>query len=95
VVDVRRVRLAHQRAGADPRAGVTLFLAGDAAFRVVLRTGTPRYRAAAAVTALAAWPVSVAADGAAGIALLTAVTAAALAAEGRAERAAGHATVEA
>jgi low temperature requirement protein LtrA len=71
--------------------GVTLFLAGDAAFRRVLRIGPARYRAAAAVAALAAWPVSVTVDAAAGIALLIGVTAAALAAESRAE----HATVEA
>ena len=45
----------------------------------------------AAVLALAAWPLSVAVDAAAGIALLTAVVAGALAVEGRA----GHDTVEA
>jgi low temperature requirement protein LtrA len=47
--------------------GVTLFLAGDVLFRWVLRTGIPRYRAVAAA--------------AAGIALLTAMVAAALIAE--------------
>jgi low temperature requirement protein LtrA len=67
--------------------GVTLFLAGDVAFRHVLRIGTPRCRALAAVLALAAWPLSVAVDAAAGIALLTAVVAAALAAERRLSRA--------
>jgi low temperature requirement protein LtrA len=71
--------------------GVTLFLAGDAAFRHVLGIGTPRYRALAAALALAAWPLAVAVDAAAGIALLTAVVAGALAVENRA----GHATVEA
>jgi low temperature requirement protein LtrA len=58
--------------------GVTLFLTGDVLFRWVLRTGIPWYRAAAAVAALAAWPVATAVDAAAGIALLTAMTAAAL-----------------
>jgi len=72
--------------------GVTLFLAGDVAFRRVLRIGPARYRAAAAAVALAAWPVALAASAAAAIGLLTAVVAAALAAEGLA---AGHATVEA
>ena len=61
--------------------GVTLFLAGDVLFRWVLRTGIPRYRAAAAAAALAAWPVAVTVDAAAGIALLTAMIAAALVAE--------------
>jgi low temperature requirement protein LtrA len=61
--------------------GVTLFLAGDVLFRWVLRTGIPWYRAAAAAAALAAWPVAVAVDAAAGIALLTAMIAAALALE--------------
>ena len=72
-------------------AGVTLFLAGDVWFRQVLGIGRSWYRAAAAGLALAAWPVSASVDAAAGIALLTAVTAAALALEGRAR----HATVEA
>ena len=58
--------------------GVTLFLAGDVLFRWVLRTGIPWYRAAAAAAALAAWPVATAVDAAAGIALLTAMVAAAL-----------------
>jgi low temperature requirement protein LtrA len=58
--------------------GVTLFLAGDVLFRWVLRTGIPWYRAAAAAAALAAWPVATAVDAAAGIALLTAMIAAAL-----------------
>ena len=67
--------------------GVTLFLGGDVAFRHVLHIGTPRWRALAAVLALAAWPLSVWVAAAAGIALLTAVVAGALAVEGRAERA--------
>jgi low temperature requirement protein LtrA len=71
--------------------GVTLFLAGDVVFRQVMGIGTPRYRTLAAVLALAAWPLSVAVDAAAGIALLTAVVAGTLAVEGRAE----HATVKA
>jgi low temperature requirement protein LtrA len=69
--------------------GVTLFLAGDVLFRWVLRfpgqpapadlpSGIPWYRAAAAAAALAAWPVATAVDAAAGIALLTAIIAAAL-----------------
>jgi low temperature requirement protein LtrA len=66
--------------------GVTLFLAGDVIFRRVLRIGTSRYRAAAAAGALAAWPVAVAVGAAAGIALLAAVVATALAAERRAEQ---------
>jgi low temperature requirement protein LtrA len=61
--------------------GVTLFLAGDVLFRGVLRTGIPWYRAAAAALALAAWPVAMSVDAAAGIALLTVMVAAALAAE--------------
>jgi low temperature requirement protein LtrA len=71
--------------------GVTLFLAGDAWFRYVLGIGTPWYRALAAAGALAAWPLAADVDVAAGIALLTAVTAGAVAAGSRA----GHATVEA
>lgn len=71
--------------------GVALFLAGDAAFRHVLRIGSPRYRAAAAAIALAAWPAAIAMPASAGIALLTVVAASALAVERRA----GHATVEA
>jgi len=71
--------------------GVLLFLAGDVAFRSVLGIGNPRYRAAAAVLALAAWPVAAEVDAAAGIALLTVVVAGALAVERRGE----HATVEA
>jgi len=61
--------------------GVTLFLAGDVMFRRVLGTGVPRYRAAAAVAALAAWPLAMSVDAAAGIALLTAMVAASLTAE--------------
>ena len=71
--------------------GVTLFLAGDEAFRHVLRIGTPRYRAAGAAIALAAWPAAIALPATAGIALLAAVVAGALAVERRAR----HATVEA
>jgi low temperature requirement protein LtrA len=67
--------------------GVTLFLAGDVAFRRVLHIGTPGCRAVAAALALAAWPLSVAVNAAAGIALLTAVVAGALAVERHAERA--------
>ena len=66
---------------------MTLFLAGDVPFRQVLRIGTPGCRAVAAALALAAWPLSVAVNAAAGIALLTAVVAGALAVERRAERA--------
>jgi hypothetical protein len=51
--------------------------------RHVLRIGTPMYRALAAALALAAWPLSAAVDAAAGIALLTAVVAGALAVEAR------------
>jgi hypothetical protein len=57
----------------------------------VLGIGAPWCRALAAALALAAWPLSVAVNAAAGIALLTAVVAGALAVEGRA----GHATVKA
>ena len=67
--------------------GVTLFLAGDVAFRRVLGIGTPSFRALGAALALAAWPLAVTVDAAAGIALLTAVVAGALAVERRAERA--------
>lgn len=66
--------------------GVALFLAGDVAFRHALRISPLRYRAGAAVAALAAWPVSVAASAAAGIVLLAVVVAGALAAESRAAR---------
>ena len=66
-------------------------MAGDAVFRRVLGIGDARYRSVAAVLALAAWPVAVAVSAAAGIALLTAVVAGALAVESRAK----HATVEA
>jgi low temperature requirement protein LtrA len=71
--------------------GVTLFLTGDVAFRRVLGIGRPRYRLLAAALAIAAWPLAVSVGAAAGIALLTAVVAGALAVEGFAERA----TVEA
>jgi low temperature requirement protein LtrA len=71
--------------------GVTLFLAGNAAFRRVLRIGTPRYRALALALALAAWPLAVGVAAAAGIALLTAVVAGTLAVERNGTRA----TVEA
>jgi low temperature requirement protein LtrA len=71
--------------------GVTLFLTGDVAFRRVLGIGRPRYRLLAAALAIAAWPLAVSVGAAAGIALLTAVVAGALAVEGFAKRA----TVEA
>jgi low temperature requirement protein LtrA len=70
--------------------GVTLFLAGDVAFRHALRIGPLLYRAGAAAAALVAWPVAVASSAAAGIIVLTVVVAAALAAEGRGQ----HDTVE-
>jgi low temperature requirement protein LtrA len=70
--------------------GVTLFLAGDVAFRRVLGIGRSRYRTLAAALALAAWPLAVSAGAGAAIALLTAVVAGALAAESFA----GRATVE-
>jgi low temperature requirement protein LtrA len=70
--------------------GVTLFLAGDVAFRRVLGIGRSRYRTLAAALALTAWPVAVSVGAGAAIALLTAVVAGALAAESFA----GHATVE-
>ena len=63
--------------------GVTLFLAGDAMFRRVLSIGSPRYRAGAAVIALAAWPVAAAGSAAAGIILLTLVVAGTLGVERR------------
>jgi low temperature requirement protein LtrA len=72
-------------------AGVTLFLAGDVMFRRVLRIGTPWHRAAAAATALAAWPIAMTVGAAAGIIFLTAITALALIAERRA----GQVTVKA
>lgn len=71
--------------------GVTLFLAGDAAFRYALGIGTPAYRALAAALALSAWPLAVSVDAAAGIALLTALVVGALAVAGRQR----HDTVEA
>lgn len=71
--------------------GVTLFLTGDVMFLRVFRIGSARPRAAAAMLALAAWPVAVATASAAAIALLTLVVATAAAkrteASGQAERA--------
>ena len=64
--------------------GVALYLAGDAAFRRSLRIGTQRYRAAAAVVALAVPAVGVTVSVAAEIALLTVIVSAALAVELRA-----------
>lgn len=61
--------------------GVALYLAGDVAFRRALRIGTQRYRAAAAVAALAASAIGVAVSVAAEIALLTLIVAAALVVE--------------
>ena len=66
--------------------GVTLFLGGDVMFRRVLGIGTPWHRTAAAASALAAWPVAMGVGAAAGIALLTAIVAAALADELRARQ---------
>jgi low temperature requirement protein LtrA len=71
--------------------GVALFLGGDVTFRYVLGIGTPGARALATVLALTAWPLSVTVSAGAGITLLTAVVAGALAVERRG----GHATVEA
>jgi low temperature requirement protein LtrA len=64
--------------------GVALYLAGDMAFRRTLRIGTQRYRAAAAIAALAALAVGVTVSAAGQIALLTAIVAAALMVERRA-----------
>jgi low temperature requirement protein LtrA len=64
-------------------AGVALYLAGDVGFRHSLRIGTQRYRAAAAVIAVAASAVGATVSVAAEIALLTLIVAAALAAEGK------------
>ena len=92
--DVALERLTGADPARRPRAvagGVALFLIGDAAFRHVLGMGSPWYRAAGAVVALAGWPAALAMPAWAGIALLTAVVAGALAAERRT----GHATVEA
>ena len=61
--------------------GVILFMAGDVKFRHALGMDVPRYRVAAAVTALSAWPVAVTVSATAAIALLTAVVAASLTAE--------------
>jgi low temperature requirement protein LtrA len=61
--------------------GVALYLAGDVAFRHALRIGTQRYRAAAAVAALAAAAVGVTLSVAGQIALLTLIVAAALVVE--------------
>jgi low temperature requirement protein LtrA len=66
--------------------GVALYLAGDIAFRRTLRIGTQRYRAAAAVAALAAVSVGVTLSAAAQIALLTLIVAAALVVERRRDR---------
>ena len=64
--------------------GVALYLAGDVAFRHALRIGVWRYRAAAAVAALAAAAVGTWFSVAAEIALLTLIVAAALVVERRA-----------
>jgi low temperature requirement protein LtrA len=64
--------------------GVALYLAGDMAFRRTLRIGPQRYRAAAAIAALAALAVGVTVSAAGQIALLTAIVAAALVLERRA-----------
>jgi low temperature requirement protein LtrA len=69
--------------GADGVAFGLGYLAGDALFRQVLRIGALRYRAAAAVASLAVSAVGVTLSVAAEIALLTAIVAAALAAERR------------
>ena len=61
--------------------GVALYLAGDAAFRHVLRIGTQRSRLVAAAAALAASAVGVTWSAAAEIALLVVIVAAALAAD--------------
>lgn len=66
--------------------GVALFLAGDVAFRHVLRIGTQRWRIAAAGACLAVTAVGVTASVTAEIALLAAVVTAALAAEHRGAR---------
>ena len=62
-------------------AGVALYLAGDAAFRHVLRIGTQRSRIVGAAAALAASSVGVTWSVAAELALLTAIVAAALVAD--------------
>jgi low temperature requirement protein LtrA len=64
--------------------GVALYLAGDMAFRRALRVGTQRYRATAAIAALAALALGVTVSAAGQIALLTAIVAAALVVERRA-----------
>ena len=64
--------------------GVALYLAGDVAFRHALRIGVQRYRAAAAVAALAVSGVGVWLSVAAEIALLAAIVVAALVLERRA-----------
>jgi low temperature requirement protein LtrA len=64
--------------------GVALFLGGDAVFRRMLGIGTQRYRAAAAIVALATTIVGVTVSVAAEIALLTLIVAAALIIERRA-----------
>ena len=63
--------------------GVALYLAGDMAFRRTLGIGTQRYRAAAAIAALAAMAVGATVSAAGQIALLTAIVAAALVVERR------------
>jgi low temperature requirement protein LtrA len=61
--------------------GVLLFLAGDVKFRHALGFSVSWCRVAAAVAALAAWPVAVAGAATAAIALLTVIVAAALVTE--------------
>jgi low temperature requirement protein LtrA len=75
--------------------GVSLYLAGNVAFRHSLRIGTQRYRAAAAAAALAASAVGVAVSVAGEIVLLTVIVAAALVAEQRAAARAAADSVEA
>jgi hypothetical protein len=68
-------------AGLALAGGVLLFLTGDVKFRHALGFGVSWCRVAAAVAALAAWPVAVAGAATAAIALLTVIVAAALVTE--------------
>jgi low temperature requirement protein LtrA len=74
--------------------GVAVYLAGDAAFRQVLRIGTQYSRVAAAIAALAASAVGATLSGTAEIALLTVIVTAALVDDWRRSRGRRADTVE-
>jgi low temperature requirement protein LtrA len=73
--------------------GVALYLAGDTAFRQIMRLGPTRYRAVAAVLALGSVALGVLASAAAALASLVVIVVAMLVVEGRGHRGAVPAAV--